>query len=40
MEQIGRELGERDAKKWFEMCPPNLDPKFRWTDENRWASWE
>ena len=38
MEQIGRELGERDAKKWFEICPPNLDPNFRWTDENRWAS--
>jgi len=36
MEQISHELGLRGAKEWFEKHPPNLDPKFRWTDANRW----
>lgn len=36
MEQISRELGNRDAKEWFEKHPPNKNPNFRWTDANRW----
>lgn len=36
MEQISQELGNRGATEWFEKHPPNLEPKFRWTDANRW----
>ncbi len=35
MEQISQELGSRGAEEWFEKHPPNLDPNYRWTDENR-----
>lgn len=36
MERIGRELGERGAKEWFEKHPESFNPNFRWTDANRW----
>ena len=36
MEQISHELGIREKNEWFEKHPPNLDPNYRWTDENRW----